>query len=398
MITQVLPNDPLGQKLCRIFSYPWMTLEGDTHDATDPHWRTINKYPLKARALWAKFQDARKLAGVRFDKDTVYALIDIDKYSKFLTPARIQAIRDALETIGIVRTILIRSSWSGGAHLYIPLPEAVPTFALACAIRYTLEAQDMHIEQGELEVFPNTKAYTKGALGENSEYHGHRLPMQPNSGSQLLDDDLNPAGGSLAHFFQYWDISAKAQDTDALNEALTYGRDRHRKRQRRKPHPVDEWRAEWELDIYEGWTGPKQTNELLRVIAGYGHVFLKLEGKELHEFVVKTATDAPGFDEWCSHQFDIGRKAIAWCKSVEKYYWPLGDEPKRIDKAAFNINEERALDAQTRIKAAYEWLTNRGQWPETVTAQLKKSIAGLPEPDSTLSTNIRTSGTLQKGM
>ena len=346
-----------------------MSLEGTTDDATDPNWRTIKNYPLRPRALWKKFLDAAQIVGVRFGKETEYAVIDLDAGGEFCNAAGVQAVRDSLETIGIVRTILARSSWSGGLHLIIPLPYKVPTFDLACALRYTLEAADMHIKQGELEVFPNTKAFSKGWLGEFSEYNGHRLPLQPGSGGCLLDDDLQPTGADLERFFRQWDFAKVAQDMEALAGALEVGRDRHRKRPKMRSHPVDVWRAEWELDINEGWTGPKQTNSLLRTIAGYGRVFLRFEGEQLHEFVVETAVNAPGFDEHCSHQYDIGRKAAAWCRAAERYYWPLGDKPKR-DKAAFDINKERALDAQSRIKAAYEWLVKKERWPETVTAQL----------------------------
>ena len=106
-------------------------------------------------------------------------------------------------------------------------------------------------------------------------------------------------------------------------------------------------------------------------MAGYGRVFLRFEGEQLHEFVVESAVNSPGFEEFCSHQYDIGRKAAAWCRAAERYYWPLGEEPKR-DKAAFDWNAEQASDAQTRIKSAYEWLCSQGQWPGTVTAQLRK--------------------------
>ncbi|MGB3787804.1 MAG: hypothetical protein WA949_07325 [Phormidesmis sp.] len=347
-----------------------MTLEGDTDDATAPNWRTIRNYPLRPRSLWKKWQDLKTLAGVRFGKDTEYALIDLDKGGKFHSAESIAEIQAALETIGIVRTIPIRSSWNDGRHLYCPLPYKVPTFDLACAIRYTLEAQDIHLEAGQVEVFPNTKAFAKGWLGQFSEYNGHRLPLQPGSGGAMLDHDLNPMGASLERFFATWDFCVRAQDMDALEEALITGRERHRKRPKAKNHPLDEWRADWELEIQTGWTDHGQTNGLLKVISGYGRVFERLEGEDLEVFVLHTAITAPGFAEFCQHGADIGSKVAAWCRAAERYYWPLGDEPKR-DKTAFDFNQERAIDAQSRIKAAYEWLKKRGEWPETITAQLK---------------------------
>ena len=256
-------------------------------------------------------------------------------------------------------------------HLYCPLPQKVPTFDLACALRYAFEAQELHIEQGQLEVFPNTKAFARGWLGEFSEYNGHRLPLQPAGGGAILNDVLEPIGADLGQFFRMWDFAAKGQDMEALTEALAQGRENHRKRPKVRSHPIDTWRADWELEISTGWSDYGQTNSLLKVISGYGHVFLRLEDEELLEFAIQTAINAPGFDEYCGHQYDIGRKAVAWCRAAERYYWPLGDEPKR-DKTAFDINAERAEDAQARIKAAYEWLKSQGEWPERVTAQLRQ--------------------------
>jgi hypothetical protein len=370
MIADPMPRDPLGVKLCQIFAYRWMSLEGTTDDATDPNWRTVKNYPLRPRALWQKWLDPKFLVGLRFGQETEYAVIDVDKLSKFLNADGIEAIRDALETIGIVRTILIRSSWSGGLHLYCPLPAKVKTFDLACAIKYAFEAQELHLEAGQLEVFPNVKAFAKGWLGEFSEYNGHRLPLQPGSGGVMLTDDFQPAGADLERFLSSWKFCAAAQDMETLDAALAHGRDNHRKRPKLRSHPLDVWRAEWELDISEGWSGHGQTNSLLRVMAGYGRVFMRLEGEELIDFVVDTAVHAPGFEDWCGHSFDIGRKAAAWCRAAERYYWQLGEQPKR-DKAAFDINTERAEDAQARIKAAYEWLVSAGEWPTAITAQLQ---------------------------
>lgn len=80
-----------------------MSLEGDTDDITAPNWRTIRNYPLRPRSLWKKYQDAKTLVGVRFGKETEYALIDLDKGGKFHSPERVAEIQAALETIGIVR-------------------------------------------------------------------------------------------------------------------------------------------------------------------------------------------------------------------------------------------------------------------------------------------------------
>ncbi|MFK8182304.1 MAG: hypothetical protein AB8B99_02940 [Phormidesmis sp.] len=369
MLSDPLPTDPTGSKLCQIFSYRWQSIEGTTDDASNPNWSTIRKYPLRPRALWKKFCDPKLLAGVRPGHQVQYALIDVDKHSKYRNLPGIDAIRDALETIGITRTILTRSSWNNGIHLWVPLPDDVPSFNLACALKYALAAQDIHIQQGQIETFPNVKAFGNSRIGQFVEYQGHRLPLQRGGGGAILNDDLQPIGGDIAQFLNQWDFCKLAQDMDALQLAMAQGRENHRKRKSKKTQSIEAWRADWDLEISEGWTGPGQTNSLLKTIAGYGRVFGALEGDALHDFVVTTAINAPGFEQHCGHQFDLGRKASAWARAAERYWWPLGTEPKR-DKTALNINAERAVDAQTRIKAAYRWLLKKKQLPEGFTARL----------------------------
>ncbi|MBD0337618.1 MAG: hypothetical protein ICV62_19185 [Cyanobacteria bacterium Co-bin13] len=193
------------------------------------------QYPLRPRVLWNLWQDANTLVGVRFTHETCYALLDIDAGSVYRNADAIAQIRAALETIGITRTLLLRSSWNGGLHLYIPLPEPVSTFNLAVTLKECLKAQGFTLKEGQLEIFPNAKAYGVTAF---IEYQAHRLPLQPSSGSCLLDDDLNPIGNSLGRFFWMWDGAVANQDLDSLRQALQVGRNNHRKRPKRRSHPV----------------------------------------------------------------------------------------------------------------------------------------------------------------
>ena len=215
------PGDPLGQRLCQIFSYMWQAILAPNQPS--PDWKTLTQHPLRPRTLWAKWQDAAKLVGVRFRDLTVYALLDIDCGSAYCNSASIRGICYALETIGITRTILVRSSFSGGFHLYIPLGVEVPTFGLASAIKQTLEAQGLTVAPGQLEIFPNCKTYA--IPGTFTEYNAHRLPLQPASGSCLLDGDCQPEAygdgyNGLREFLQRWDVAASAQDLDLLRQAI----------------------------------------------------------------------------------------------------------------------------------------------------------------------------------
>ena len=111
----LLPADPDGKRLCAIFGqYRWKPITADLPDdfTNKPEWRTQSNYPIRPRVLWNRWQDANTLIGVRFGPTTCYALIDIDAGGAFCNAKGVADIRHALETIGIVRSLLLRSSWT----------------------------------------------------------------------------------------------------------------------------------------------------------------------------------------------------------------------------------------------------------------------------------------------
>lgn len=380
--SQLLPSNPLGQRLCEIFSYRWHTISGT--NATDPQWQTHTKYPLRPRVLWQRWNDPNVLIGVRFGSTTPYALIDIDHTSPYhpaTNPAGLPLILAALETIGIVRHLLLTSSSSGGLHLYLPLPHAVPTFGLAQALKQCLAAQGIEIAAGQVELFPNTKAYS--IPGTYTEYNAHRLPLQPDSGSYLLDADGNSIGNDLAQFFRHWDTAAAGQDLETLHEAIAVARRNSSKRKRHRIAVVDEWRADLQTEINEGWTGSGQTNHLLKTIACYGVVFERLTRDALAEFIQTTAINAPGYETYCRHQHEIAQRSRLWARSAEKYWWALGSEPQRSsnplsgngsEDKPINQNQARAEDAKRRIQAAFIRLQNDEQLPSDITSRVRLLI------------------------
>jgi hypothetical protein len=281
-----------------------------------------------------------------------------------------------LETIGLYRTILIRSSDSEGLHLYIPLPVSVPTFGLASAIKQCLEAQGLEVKAGQLEIFPNCKAFA--IPGTYTEYNAHRLPLQPNSGSYLLDDDLNPMSKELGRFFESWDVAAAGQVIEELYRAIAIARSSNKTRRQRRASIVEDWLQELRTEMQDGWTGHGQTNHLLKTIACYGVVFEGLKGDTLIEFVHTSAINSSGYEKWCRHQHEIKLRATVWARSAEGYYWALGDSPKRSgtvhSESGNNIvpfNLVRSQDAQRRIKEAVSRLEQEGQFPHTATARSK---------------------------
>lgn len=369
---EALPSSHLGQRLCQTFSYRWNVIEALNEDSTSkPRWRTNTKHPIKARVLWAKYQDAGQLIGTRFGSSTEYALIDVDAQSAYL--GQTEKILSSLETIGICRTVVLRSSYSGGLHIYIPLPKRYPTFSVAVAVAQALEAQGFQLGAGQLEVFPNIKSYACSWKGEFSDYQAHRLPLQPATGSWLLDSNLEPitGGDSLSRFFALWDNALLFQDEHAIDEAIAVARN-NRRRRRQSVGPVAEWRADLELVLRDGWTGFGQTNAMLKNIGCYGRVFLGLAGVELAEWMERFATNSPGFDEFCRHKHEIWKRCCLWGAAVEKYYWPLGSNPTRQRRTLADVCQERANDCRDRIAAAVGQLAACGQTVKQMVIELCK--------------------------
>ncbi|MFG6105692.1 hypothetical protein U2F10_25830 [Leptothoe sp. EHU-05/26/07-4] len=362
MLIDPHPENAQGRRLTETFSYKWQTIECSELGGD---WQT-NKYPMRPRSLWARWQDSAIIIGVRFGNQTNYAMIDIDAGSNSHTPDGLKAIQDALEMIGLVRSVLVRSSWSGGWHLYFPLPEYVPSFALACSLKHTLEAQGIAIKAGQCEIFPNIKPYARP--WEITEYNGHRLPLQPGSGSCLLDHNLNPTAGTLERFFWQWDFCCQAQDMELLRPALEQGRELQRKR-RRQAGKVELWLADLRQELESGWTGSGQTNSLLRAISTHGRVFEGLGDDELAIYIEQMAYTRPGYHKHCRHQAEISKKANAWARWATRFYWPLGTTPKR-EVPSLSINDERQADARRRIQQAVSYLAKLGELAGTVSHRL----------------------------
>ena len=357
------PTDPTARRLTCLFDYKWKTIECPESGGD---WQT-NQYPMRPRSLWNRWQDAATIIGVRFGNQTAYAMVDIDVGSDYHNADGLKAIQEALEMSGLVRSVLVRSSWSGGWHLYYPLPELVSSFSLACSLKHTLEAQGIAVKAGQCEIFPNIKPY--GRPWEITEYNGHRLPLQPGSGSCLLDHNQNPTAGTLERFFWQWDFCTKAQDMELLGPALEQGRELQRKRKRERPGKVGQWLADLRAELETGWTGAGQTNSLLRAISTHGRVFEGLADDELAIYIEQMAYTRPGYHQHCSHQPQIPKKSQAWARWATKFYWPIGATSKR-EVLTISINDERRNDARHRIQQAVSHLAKVGQLKDTVSHRL----------------------------
>jgi hypothetical protein len=385
----------INQGLSKYFNHYWSFIEARNlghHDGKKPNWRTETSFSLNNKTLLRRFIDPDSLVGVRFDtnKGSVvnYCLVDLDIFGRVHpaeSPETFQKLLDLFEDEGLVTPVFVQSSYSLGLHIYFALSEAVNTFNLACLIKRVVERAGIKIEDGHLELFPNCKFYNKNQV---TNYKAHRLPLQPNSGSLLLNDELEPESDNFLDFIAHMDFSANKNIVDEeFHEKLRLARESVEKKRFgffnvRNKSKVAEWKADLETSIKLGWTGAKQTNELLRIIATYGVVFLGLEGDNLYQYILATALNATGYTEYCNHHDDIERRCRERAKNAEKYYWKLGSTPKReiawkdafneIRSGVVNGNENTKLNTIQRLKAVLEEIKKELEFvPATKTAFLK---------------------------
>jgi hypothetical protein len=153
-----------------------------------PQWETISKYELKDGGFIKDYASVLFLLGVSFGAETLYTLMDIDinsPYHPANNPKAFQKLLHTLEKKGLTHPVLIQSSYSGGIHVYFFFPKKLHTFRVASLIHVTLVNAGFKLRPGHLEIFPNPKPYSTN--GKFSNYKAHRLPLQPESGSYLLD-------------------------------------------------------------------------------------------------------------------------------------------------------------------------------------------------------------------
>jgi hypothetical protein len=383
----MISNLELHTKLSNLFhiGFNFITAE----NTPKPKWRTNRKYRLTRGEFVKRHSDELTLIGVSFGTTTRYFMLDIDKGSQYHPDNDITALpklRQLLEQIGIVRTDLIRSSHSGGIHLYGCLPKNVSTIRLATAIHVTLIDAGIQIIKGQLECFPNPKPY--GEKGHYTYYNPHRVALQPNSGSLLLDEDgeIMLSAENLTHenmlagFLTRTAQSAQAQDIELLSRIMdtcyakytsNKGIAKYQHHHKDYTEVAREWKENLELTIQNiGWTDYGQTNTLLPNFIAYGVVFLGLKGEELENCLYELILTAPGYHDYCRHQHEIKAVIKDWVENTERqgYYVEYCGFParsglnphltaKRIKASRNHHNDNLAKRTEQRLNAILAALT-----------------------------------------
>jgi hypothetical protein len=353
-----------AQTFASFFPYSWKFIYAKNVDRTSkPEWKTETRYPITGRRLYDYWTDPDTLIGVRFDNQTEYALIDIDKGSPYHpnnNNEKFKTVLQALEDIGLVRPLIVQSSHSEGLHIYYPFWQEVPSFGIACAIKASLQKNNCEIASGVIETFPNTKKY-------DSEYNGHRLPLQ--TGSYLLDNDLQIIGRDLNQFVETWLTVQEQQDIDLLKQAISEAKANYQPpKDNRK---TIQWREDLEKQIEAGWTGKGQSNQLLYYMGKYARVFMGCEEIEaIAEYITKTARSAAGFIKYCGDIKRLEQKAKDIAKWCIKHHFPFGSKKgEQTENESENTETQKAqkqAERLERIRTSVNELTKTGEMPETI--------------------------------
>jgi len=359
------PANDIGRAFAGWFGHGWDFITAPTPEpGQKPRYRTEDRYPLTGAQLWERWQDPLDIIGVRFGNSTRYALIDLDvtgPYADAWEPV-IHALEDKAGLAGFVP---VQSSYSGGKHLYIPLPKSVSTWHLAVVIHWALETSGLTLQDGRLETFPNTKQW-------DSKYKAHALPLQPGRGSVMLSKSGEPVSQMPSDWLRAMTQESDQQDMSrfkaAVKKAKKWWRRRKLKRDRHGESTFNAFRADLEWEIEQGWTGAAQSNRLIYVAMKYAFICKRKAGNDLVEWALEKIPTIPGFDRWCKTKGAALEKWIrAKAKIVEeKYFMPNFG---RTTKPPGPSKNDALRDAKrAAIASAMEQIEQSGEVPDGIIA------------------------------
>jgi hypothetical protein len=306
----------------QFFPHHWSAILAENIPGERPAWKTL-QYKIQASELDRLYESSSELIGVRFGKKTRYALIDIDKHSPYhpeVSKSEWNRLLTTLEDVGLVDKIIIQSSFSRGLHIYFWFPEELPTFDVAQLLWATFISNGFFIRGGDLETFPNAKVYTPIP----SVYAAHRLPLQTNTGSLLLDEYLDEIQTRDQRHFFFYRASNPQQDMDLIRKKIVWAAKyfkKHRLQKTGMGTSATDWKRCLDDRLKLGWTGNGQTNEILRTVCVRAWVFGHSSDVDAVQQII---LEIPGYREHCQHQDEITERLQDWMMCVMKRYYPYG--------------------------------------------------------------------------
>ena len=319
-----------------------------------------------------KYADPLCLLGVGFGLVTAYIMFDIDRGSPnhpSNDPRAFERFLHTLARIGLNTPVIIRSSHSGGIHVYYFFDRDINTFRIASLSQVTLLNAKFEIADGTLELFPNCKPHDN-----KSNHKLHRSPLQPNNGGAILDRQGNPliCGVNLNHetqlhaYLQMAKNSARNNDIDKIEQQLdpVYAIFKsipsryqyiHNKGLSEK---AKVWKIDLEVFMGIGWTDYHQTNGLIPRFIAYGIVFMGLEDqKDLFEWVLFAIKNTNGYTQYCRHQHNIEARIWDWIKlTADKQFYVkyCGYPPRSSDRDNFIARYKNSKSVPTSRADVYQ--------------------------------------------
>lgn len=348
---EIQPREKLGQQFLTLFNIDYDVFDCITAKVPEfgkPEWTKL-KYPLDPPVFWKYYIDPNKLVGKRFRRTTNYGLADIDINSS-LHPSRnlerFNMLLFVLKKLGIEEVIIVRSSNSGGYHIYFFFSKEIETYLLAIALRLELEKAGFTIKGGELEIFPNTKSYSKDKF---TLYQAHRMPLQ--TGSVFLNV-FGKMSNDLLEFIDQAETSKKKNDITKLRRKCKQHHkqwNQRRFKQMKQPYSTKALEFEEHLltQIQQGFTDDAQTNDFIKTVVTDGIIFKGLDGDELLEYVINTTRNASGYQQYCGHKKDLKRRGKDWIKCGKKMYIPYKKKPTPEDIMIHRANNGNATYKNT---------------------------------------------------
>jgi len=336
-------NQQLNQTICKMFPHRWNWILKKEEQS----WRTI-KTPLRDESLSKIYSDPKQIVGVGFGKHSQYIMLDIDKNSPYHPHNDRKAIvklKFALSKIGLEESIIIQSSDSKGIHIYYPLKVKLTSYSLGKKITEYLESEGWTVKNGILEVFPNKK---KGSYSHNKEewtsYQRHRLPLQPDSGSHLLDQNYRIIRQAwqqgIEEFVSKWEQIQEKQPIETLKTHL-YGK--------KSSSKIKTISRELEAQIARGFTNAGETNDILLQLGRKVRIVEKLGGIELRDRLIEIVTSMSGYEEYCSHQEEIETRCQDIARWAEKKFWVKNAKKKEELPLPKTNNKYKEEEARLRI-------------------------------------------------
>ncbi|MGI2909597.1 hypothetical protein, partial [Tolypothrix sp. VBCCA 56010] len=296
-------------------------------NALEAGWKT-RRFPTAPRNLLGLFHDENQIIGLRFVGMTCILVIDLDKlsaYNPHIDPAEYNRLCGVLEDIGLVDRVLVQSSYSTGKHIFIALPNPVPSHMAAQCLTVVLQKAGFRITKGQLEIFPNRKGWSEDSI---INYHGLRLPLQPDSGSFVLDPfDFTPVHNDLNAFIGELQHSAARQDMETFKRVMKEAYEGFKVENNGYvrsiyANNVAGWYEDLVTRLTPGWTGHGQTNDLIPEAVKLFFVFNRLDGEELIQQTAAFMRKLPGYELYCRHQHELEQRVKDWLKSIKNlgYY------------------------------------------------------------------------------